>query len=285
MEVGSSGSLEMEGAMSQEWVKRLVCPETKKKFRITGDKLVSLGGKYVYTFSNGIANFLSEKEIHAWDGYQLKAYSSEPMPPHKYYTRYTDGWRIMLDLGCGDGVMSADSSSKVDHIFCANPDRSALEILKRRNIDNMHPICCFGEKLPFPDNFFDGIFNIFVIEHLKDSLPILNEMHRVLKSGGTLIISTDTKYYYQYLRVLMEWRKNGWKRWKSNDPTHFNLMTPSRLRKYLKESNFKIIEENIDFLTGRWGYFKFLPHIVWEAWLSSFFVFKCAPLEKENCKN
>src|SRR5262245_38574856 len=43
---------------------------------------------------------------------------------------------------------------------------------------------------PFPDNSFDAIYCKEVIEHLKDVIPIMEEMHRVGRAGAMLQITT-----------------------------------------------------------------------------------------------
>lgn len=47
--------------------------------------------------------------------------------------------------------------------------------------------------IPFPDGSFDFVVSFQVIEHIKDDKTLVDEMHRVLKPGGTLILSTPNK--------------------------------------------------------------------------------------------
>jgi len=44
-------------------------------------------------------------------------------------------------------------------------------------------------KTPFPNNYFDAITCISVIEHGVDEIKYFKEMHRILKKGGLLITS------------------------------------------------------------------------------------------------
>jgi ubiquinone/menaquinone biosynthesis C-methylase UbiE len=175
--------------------------------------------------------------------------------------------------------MSAGAAYKVKEIYCCDPSLRALKVLQKREIKNMYPILAKGEYLPFCDNFFDGVFSIFVIEHLTDPTPMLREIHRVLKPSGKLVIATDTKWFYKYFRILFEWREKGWKKWKPDDPTHVNLMVPEKLRKILIKNRFKILDEYIKYLTlekirvlVQW-----FPKRIWDSFLSTSFTFICSP--------
>lgn len=48
-------------------------------------------------------------------------------------------------------------------------------------------------KIEFEDKSFEGILNIDVIEHVEDDKTAVNEMHRVLKDDGFLILHTPNK--------------------------------------------------------------------------------------------
>lgn len=43
-------------------------------------------------------------------------------------------------------------------------------------------------QMPFPDNTFDGIFTVWVMEHIPEPEKALREMRRVLKPGGKLYL-------------------------------------------------------------------------------------------------
>jgi len=66
-----------------------------------------------------------------------------------------------------------------------------------------------GQKLPFPDESFDTILAIDIIEHVIDVVALMEELHRVLKPGGKLEIRTT-----------------NWKTANSfRDPTHYHYFT------------------------------------------------------------
>jgi demethylmenaquinone methyltransferase/2-methoxy-6-polyprenyl-1,4-benzoquinol methylase len=50
------------------------------------------------------------------------------------------------------------------------------------------PVCGDGEEIPAPDNIFWGCTVAFGVRNLSRTQQGLNEMHRVLKPGGKLLI-------------------------------------------------------------------------------------------------
>ncbi len=46
------------------------------------------------------------------------------------------------------------------------------------------------DPIPYPDEFFDTVIGGDVIEHVANPMALLCEANRVLKPGGTIIIST-----------------------------------------------------------------------------------------------
>ncbi|MEK9186150.1 MAG: class I SAM-dependent methyltransferase [Patescibacteria group bacterium] len=48
-----------------------------------------------------------------------------------------------------------------------------------------------AHDLPFADNSVDGVIFAWVLEHMKDPVQVAKEIHRVLKPGGVLYLSTN----------------------------------------------------------------------------------------------
>lgn len=64
-------------------------------------------------------------------------------------------------------------------------DLVSTDIDPERNPDIVCDVC----DMPFPDNSFDAVFLIEVLEHVHNPPKALSEIYRVLKPGGTLIFS------------------------------------------------------------------------------------------------
>jgi ubiquinone/menaquinone biosynthesis C-methylase UbiE len=62
-----------------------------------------------------------------------------------------------------------------------------------------------AQRLPFEDNSFDSVVTTFVFCSVPDPVQGLRELHRVLKSGGQLIMLEHVLSHKSVLRILMRW--------------------------------------------------------------------------------
>lgn len=62
-------------------------------------------------------------------------------------------------------------------------------------------------KLPFPDNFFDCVYSFGVIHHIPDARLVVNEVYRVLKSGGVFQVAVYNLFsihsLFLFLRAVL----------------------------------------------------------------------------------
>ena len=110
---------------------------------------------------------------------------------------YVYGKRV-LDAACGEGygtrlMYNWGASSVVGVDISEVAIDKATKIFGTENVSYMrHNV----EELPFPDNSFDVVVSLETIEHLDEPAKFLTELHRVLKKGGTAIISCPNDNYY-----------------------------------------------------------------------------------------
>jgi ubiquinone/menaquinone biosynthesis C-methylase UbiE len=56
---------------------------------------------------------------------------------------------------------------------------------------DMHLIVGEAESMPFPDATFDNLFSLGALNHVNDPGQVLREMARVVKPGGTIVVSDE----------------------------------------------------------------------------------------------
>ncbi len=97
----------------------------------------------------------------------------------------------VLDAACGVGYGSAFLASAAASVVGIDVDPKTVAYAKERYAGTN---CSFDvmntERLGFADESFDTVCSFETIEHVDDPTAAIASFHRVLKPGGTLIIST-----------------------------------------------------------------------------------------------
>jgi SAM-dependent methyltransferase len=107
----------------------------------------------------------------------------------------------ILDAGCGTGYGTAefsDARSVTAFDISAEAVRHARDRYAGQRVRYLQAAC---ESLPFADSSFDLVVAFEVIEHLKRWREMLNEVKRVLKPAGILLVSTPNRAYYAESRA------------------------------------------------------------------------------------
>ncbi|GAA2088215.1 hypothetical protein GCM10009801_51700 [Streptomyces albiaxialis] len=108
----------------------------------------------------------------------------------------------ILDIGCGDGTAAATASRTLHRHRIVGVDWSQDAL--RRASDHLTAVR--GELsepgLPFRTGSADAVLFSEVIEHLVDPDAALDELHRVLRPGGHLLLSTPNLAAW-YNRALL----------------------------------------------------------------------------------
>ncbi len=151
----------------------------------------SLPKKYemsVYTTEIASAEIPSDNPIHQR---LLKAYHLAA--PHIHGD--------LLELGCGEGRGVELLAPQAKSYLGLDKIQGVIDTLKQK-----HPDYSFEQSV-FPpikiaDNTFDCIATFQVIEHIQDDIAFLQEIHRILKPGGTAFITTPN--------IKMTLSRNPW---------------------------------------------------------------------------
>ena len=103
--------------------------------------------------------------------------------------------KSVLDAGCGCGYGSSYISNTTGCIVVSfDISRSAiLFAMKHYKGAKNEFLIMDGSHLAFRSNMFDAVCAFEVIEHIRNYKGFLSELHRVLKYGGLLILSTPNK--------------------------------------------------------------------------------------------
>ncbi|WP_405613029.1 methyltransferase domain-containing protein [Streptomyces sp. NBC_00076] len=111
--------------------------------------------------------------------------------------------RTVLDIGCGDGTAAATAAPLLTGHRVIGVDWSQ-DALKRARAHLTNPVRgeLTGPGLPFAADCADAVLFSEVIEHLVDPDAALDEIRRILRPGGHLMLSTPNLAAW-YNRALL----------------------------------------------------------------------------------
>lgn len=99
----------------------------------------------------------------------------------------------VLDVGCGDGHYDRQIARSGAHVVGIDIHETRLAIARAFNETPLTEYLHMdAEEMAFPDASFDKAISFCVIEHFHRDEQVLSHIHRVLKPGGTLVLSADS---------------------------------------------------------------------------------------------
>jgi ubiquinone/menaquinone biosynthesis C-methylase UbiE len=101
----------------------------------------------------------------------------------------------VLEAGCGPGNLLPQLASRFGRVCALDASSKMLDIARTRAADFRNVTYQVGniEALPFGDESFDLACSAGVIEYLPNIERTLQELQRVLRPGGLLILSTTNE--------------------------------------------------------------------------------------------
>ena len=170
-----------------------------------------------------------EQELHNWEGhtgnskrllYELVEHTSSVEKLRKCVRERQHPVEAAVDVGVGCfglgflGPHLADLCDRIDGVDplprqTLDPEDEALRTYLEAIQNRVNYIQASGESMPFDDATYDLAACINVVDHARDPVAIVTEIHRVLKPGGLFAFSVST------LSKAGEWK---WKADRSRHP-------------------------------------------------------------------
>ncbi len=159
---------------------------------------------------------------------------------------------VILEDGCGVGEYLARLA--VDSRLAVGLEIE-LERAKEARQKGPATLGGVGEFLPFPANTFDLVLSHEVLEHVQDDQQAVNEIVRVLKPGGRLILFVPNRGY-PFETHGMYWKGNYRfgniplinylpRKWRDRLAPHVNVYTHRDLERLFKDLPVQYIYQTV----------------------------------------
>lgn len=116
-----------------------------------------------------------------------------------WYLRLIKPTDVVLDIGCGNGQHALRVARSAKHVVGFDLDERQLAIVRRmteaQGISNVtFERRSAEEPLSYQSQSFDKVIFFAVLEHLEHRDQILDEIHRVLKQKGILLLGVPNEW-------------------------------------------------------------------------------------------
>jgi ubiquinone/menaquinone biosynthesis C-methylase UbiE len=98
---------------------------------------------------------------------------------------------FILDAGCGTGVFTLDILPLRTHIVGVDLSLPMLSWAEQKARGYyFEAVLATMSSLPFPENVFDKVVSVTALEFIKDAERAIEELFRVTKKGGRVVVAT-----------------------------------------------------------------------------------------------
>jgi SAM-dependent methyltransferase len=183
----------------------------------------------------------------------------------------------VLNLGTGEGdydPMIARFAQEM--IGCdINPNDIAFARQLNANLENVTYQVEDALQLSFPDNHFDLIVSVDVMEHVGKPRRMLEEIQRVLKPGGKAFITFPQRYFpwtYDPINRVLSWFGDRHISQGAYAFGHWYLIDGADFRDWAADFNLEVLSEH-----NLSGHLVALTEMYWTGWVQQLF--------KDNARN
>lgn len=196
---------------------KFICPNCAKNLEFTKNKYSCLMCGASYQIKNGIVSFADNNcEKNNFDDNLCKSLFEMEKEHfwHKgrkeiiwqilnYFTKEKINTLKMLDIGCGNGNITRFLKTKGINMEGADASLSALNFCKKRADIPLYQIDPKKQTLPFLSENYDIVGLFDVLEHIEKDQSLLNEVFRICKKKGKIIITVPAnEYLWSYFDII-----------------------------------------------------------------------------------
>jgi methionine biosynthesis protein MetW len=163
-------------------------------------------------------------------------------PRHEVALSLLHGGRRLLDVGCWNGYLleRIREAGLYKDLYGVDIVPEGIETVRAKGFQ-AQVVDLNRDPLPFPDEYFDGVTMLAVLEHIFDPYAVIREVQRVLCPGGEMVIdvpnvaSLTNRIRILFGRLPVTSNDAGW------DGGHLHYFTKHALDRFLQSEGFDIL--------------------------------------------
>jgi ubiquinone/menaquinone biosynthesis C-methylase UbiE len=150
--------------------------------------------------------------------------------------------RAVLDVGTADGLMLKRLRTAWPHTRLIGVDLSR-ELLLAAPDPSVHRAEAHALHLPFPNDSFDLVIGMAIIEHVTDPKQMVAECYRVLAQGALCIVSTPDPFFENIATMIGHLPDEG----------HVETFNLRQLEQLFTDAGFDVLQAE-KFMMSPWGF-------------------------------
>jgi len=150
-----------------------------------------------------------------WDDMQRTYFSGKVRDRALSKARVQPG-KLAVDVGAGTGFIAGGLIERGVEVLAIDESLPMLQVLSHKAVGAVGLHCCIGnaEHLPVRTGVTDYVFSNMCLHHVLHPTAAIGEMTRILKVGGTLIITDLSEHAFAF---LTEERTDRWLGFRQSD--------------------------------------------------------------------
>ena len=148
-----------------------------------------------------------------------------------------------LDVGCGGGLLAEEFARLGCQVTGVDPSEPSL-ITARKHAQQSGLEIAYqsgvGEQIPFPDASFDLVICCDVLEHVNDVTRVVQEIARVLTTGGIFFFDTLNATFLSWfvaIKLFQDWKLTRFLPPNLHDWNHF--IKPRNLQRCMQNAGLE----------------------------------------------
>ena len=160
-----------------------------------------------------------DKVANEWDTMR-KVFFSETVREKAMAVAEVRSGKLAADIGAGTGFVTEGLLQKGLRVIAVDQSKAMIHQMRNKFGDSPMIDYRIGEAgaIPIKDSGVDYVFANMFLHHVENPQLAINEMVRILKPGGSLVITDLDKHDFEFLKTehkdrWMGFRRSDVKRW------------------------------------------------------------------------